>query len=423
MLHGFTRAWLKFQAGKRQPLALMYVSHDRASHHYQYIEELRGSDGVVSVRPVGTVITNYQMTRAILRDNRFVAYTPPNFPYPAPIRWALDRTEPGLPNPIEAPSMLALDPPDHTRFRKLVSRAFTARAVSVLEDRVREVTDELLDDLEGGECTDLMAAYARRLPIAIIAEMLGVPPADAPLLLELGNRIVALLDIGQSWAAYRDAMVALEEVDQYFDAHLASLRRTLAEDSAAEGILATIVRDGGLTDRELKATMALLLGAGFETTVNLIGNGIVALLRNPDQLVYLQANPDSWPNAIEEILRYEAPVQVTGRIATEDIAVEGHSFVSGELVVLLLGGANRDPAMFDRPYEFDVTRVNTRDHLAFSGGVHACLGASLARMEGVIALRSLFERFPNIEFVTGPTPAKSVNLHGFDSLPVKLDCT
>ncbi|WP_327083287.1 cytochrome P450 [Mycobacteroides chelonae] len=420
ILHGFTRVLLKHQASKGQPLALMYVGPDRTSRHYHYIEQMRGSCGVAVVKPVGSVITDNRMAREILRDNRFIAYTPPNFPYPAPLRWLLKRTESALPNPIEAPAMLALDPPEHTRFRKLVSKAFTARAVSLLEERVHEITHELLDDIESSRRVDLMAAYAHRLPIAIIAEMLGVPRSDTPMLLELGNRIVALLDLGQSWTAYRDAMSALEEIDRYFDMHLLSLRGALVNSPAAEGIMATIVRGGDLSDRELKATMTLLLGAGFETTVNLIGNGIVALLRNPEQLAYLHSRPGYWPNAIEEILRFDPPVQVTGRIATESVAVDGHNFASGELVVLLLGGANRDPAVFDQPHEFDVMRANAREHLAFSSGVHGCLGASLARMEAVIALRALFERFRDIELTSGPCPGPHVNLRGFGSIPVTL---
>lgn len=179
--------------------------------------------------------------------------------------------------------------------------------MSKLEDRVREVTTELLDNLERHERADLLHDYASQLPVAIIAEMLGVPRADAPFLLEWGNHGAALLDIGMTWSAYRDAIQALIEIDRYFDAHLVRLRGELAEDPTVDGILASIVRDGDLNDRELKATMALLLGAGFETTVNLIGNGIAALLRHPQQLAHLRENPDGWPNAVEEILRYDSP--------------------------------------------------------------------------------------------------------------------
>lgn len=411
-MHGISRVGLLTQV-RKMPLAALFLSPDRANNHYRYIEQIRSVGPIAPTRATGLVFTGLAQTREILRDHRFITMAPNNIPSPVLpqglSRWIFNRTEPGLPNPVEPPAMLAVDPPEHTRFRKLVSRAFTPRAVSKLEDRVREVTLELLDD------------YASQLPVAIIAEMLGVPREDAPFLLEWGNHGAALLDIGMTWSAYRDATQALIEIDRYFDAHLVRLRRELAQDPTIDGILASIVHDGDLNDRELKATMALLLGAGFETTVNLIGNGIVALLRHSEQLAYLQENPEGWPNAVEEILRYDSPVQVTGRVATETVEFDGHTLPAGSMAVLLLGGANRDPVVFDEPDVFDVSRANAREHVAFGSGVHVCLGASLARMEGVVALQSLFERFPELALAADPTPGKHVNLHGFGSLPVNLD--
>ncbi|MBB4855330.1 cytochrome P450 [Mycobacteroides chelonae] len=423
IMHGISRVALLTQVNKL-PLAAFFLGPDRANNHYRYIEQIRATGSVTPTRAGGLVFTGLALTREVLRDHRFITMAPTNMPSPilpaAFSRWVYTRTEPGLPNPVEPPAMLAVDPPEHTRFRKLVSTAFTPRAVSRLEDRVREVTAELLDNLERNEHADLLGDYASQLPVAIIAEMLGVPRADAPFLLEWGNHGAALLDIGMPWPAYRDATKALSEIDYYFDAHLVRLRRELAADPTVDGILASIVRDGDLNDRELKATMALLLGAGFETTVNLIGNGIVALLRHPEQLAYLRENPEGWPNAVEEALRYDSPVQVTGRVATETVEFEGHTLPAGSMAVLLLGGANRDPAVFDQPDVFDVTRPNARDHVAFGSGIHVCLGASLARMEGVVALQSLFERFPEITLAANPAPGKHMNLHGFGSLPVNL---
>ncbi|BAX99924.1 putative cytochrome P450 [Mycobacteroides stephanolepidis] len=422
-MHGISRVGLLTQV-RKMPLAALFLSPDRADNHYRYIEEIRSVGPIAPARATGLVFTGLAQTREILRDHRFITMAPNNIPSPVLpqglSRWIFDKTEPGLPNPVEPPAMLAVDPPEHTRFRKLVSRAFTPRAVNKLEDRVREVTLELLDNLERKERADLLEDYASQLPVAIIAEMLGVPREDAPFLLEWGNHGAALLDIGMTWSAYRDATQALIEIDRYFDAHLIRLRRELAQDPTIEGILASIVRDGDLNDRELKATMALLLGAGFETTVNLIGNGIVALLRHSEQLAYLRENPEGWPNAVEEILRYDSPVQVTGRVATETVEFDGHTLPAGSMAVLLLGGANRDPAVFDEPDVFDVSRANAREHVAFGSGVHVCLGASLARMEGVVALQSLFERFPELALAADPTPGKHVNLHGFGSLPVNL---
>lgn len=422
-MHGISRAALLTQV-RTLPLAALFLGPDRAEKHYRYIEEIRASGSVTPSRAGGLIFTDLALTREILRDNRFITMAPTNIPSPilplAFSRWVFARTEPGLPNPVEPPAMLAVDPPEHTRFRKLVSKAFTPRAVSKLEDRVREVTTELLDNLERHERADLLHDYASQLPVAIIAEMLGVLRADAPFLLEWGNHGAALLDIGMTWSAYRDAIQALIEIDRYFDAHLVRLRGELAEDPTVDGILASIVRDGDLNDRELKATMALLLGAGFETTVNLIGNGIAALLRHPQQLAHLRENPDGWPNAVEEILRYDSPVQITGRVATQTCEFEGHTLAAGSMAILLLGGANRDPAVFDQPDVFDVLRANAREHVAFGSGIHVCLGASLARMEGVVALQSLFERFPELVLAADPIPGKHVNLHGFGSLPVNL---
>ena len=181
-----------------------------------------------------------------------------------------------------------------------------------------------------------------------------------------------------------------------------------------------LAADGTLTDRELTANAALLIGAGFETTVNLIGNGIVMLLQHPEQLARLRDDPDLWPAAVEEILRLDSPVQMTARTAGCDVEIAGHHIAAGDMVALLLGGANRDPRVFTDPGNFDITRANARDHLAFASGVHACLGAALARIEGATALRALFETFPDLHLTAPPQRRGLVNLHGFERLPVQL---
>jgi cytochrome P450 len=178
--------------------------------------------------------------------------------------------------------------------------------------------------------------------------------------------------------------------------------------------------EGGLSDRELKSNAALLVGAGVETTVNLIGNGITALLEHPDQLALLRDDPDLWPSAIEEILRYDSPVQMTARTAHCDMEIAGVNLAKGEVVAMLLGGANRDPRVFDHPEHFDITRPNARDHLAFGSGIHVCVGAALARIEGVTALRELFARYPDMELAAVPEPRGLVNLNGYRRLPVHL---
>jgi cytochrome P450 len=175
-----------------------------------------------------------------------------------------------------------------------------------------------------------------------------------------------------------------------------------------------------LSRRELTANAALLIGAGVETTVNLIGNGIVLLLEHPEQLAMLRSSPELWPAAIEEILRFDSPVQMTVRTAHSDVEIDGERIRAGEMVILLLGGANRDPQVFTEPNRFDITRANARDHLAFASGMHVCLGAALARIEGTTALRALFERFPELHLDAPPSPRDLVTLHGYQRLPSRL---
>jgi cytochrome P450 len=195
-------------------------------------------------------------------------------------------------------------------------------------------------------------------------------------------------------------------------------------DNPGDDLLSQLVQvqdaEGGLTELELAGTAMLLLGAGFETTVNLIGNGTVQLLRHPEQLARLREDAELWPNAVEEILRYDSPVQRTARVAMADTEVAGQTVREGSLVACLLGGANRDPDVFSDPHAFDVGRPNARDHLAFSAGVHFCLGAALARMEGVIGLQALFDRFPDLALAGEPHRRGTRVLRGFDRIPVRL---
>src|SRR5439155_5979721 len=183
-----------------------------------------------------------------------------------------------------------------------------------------------------------------------------------------------------------------------------------------------LAADGTLTDHEFTANAALIVGAGFETTVNLIGNGIVLLLQHPEQLARLREDPDLWPAAVEEILRLDSPVQMTARTAARDVEIAGARIAAGDMVALLLGGANRDPHVFTDPARFNIIRANARDHLAFASGVHACLGAALARIEGATALRALFETFPDMRLTAPPERRGLINLHGYSRLPAQLVC-
>jgi len=211
-------------------------------------------------------------------------------------------------------------------------------------------------------------------------------------------------------------MNALRGFEEYLAEHIERLR----QDDETDSILADVVRNGDLTETEIRMLAGLLLGAGFVTTTHVLGKAVVALVRHPDQLAALRTNPDGWPNAIEEILRYDTTGQLTARIATEHVDIHGYSVSAGESIFLLVGGANRDPAVFEHPDVFDVTRANAREHISFGNGVHACLGAALARMELHVGLQSLFEHFPGLTLAGEPTFNGSIGLHGLKHLPVSL---
>jgi cytochrome P450 len=328
----------------------------------------------------------------------------------------IDVTTPRVLHPLEPPSLLATEPPDHTRYRKLVTRVFTARAVEQLRSRTEAIAHQLLDAVNPDIPNDLVSIYCGRLPVVVISEILGVPRGEQELVLELGTRGAPSLDFGLSWRSFREVYAGLRDFGQWLDAHIERLRRDPGEDLLSQLIEA---RDeqGTLDDRELKATAGLVLAAGFETTVNLLGNAIALLDANPDQRGRLLADPDPWPTAVDEALRLDPPVLMTGRVAGQATKVAGVPVREGALVLTVLAGANRDPKVFEQPGRFDVARPNARDHVAFSGGRHYCLGASLARMEGEVALRVLFELFPGLRLLPGARRRPTRILRGYETLP------
>jgi cytochrome P450 len=324
--------------------------------------------------------------------------------------------------------MLAVDPPVHTRYRRLVTRAFTARAVARLRERTAAVATELLDDLErtaratGGR-VDLVTGYASLLPVTVISEMLGVPTSMREQFLAWGDGAAASLDMGLDRARYAEVQQNIAAIEGWMRAHLRRLRRDPGDDLLST--LVTMSDDDGseLTETELVATASLVLGAGFETTVNLIGNGAALLFAHPDQRALLAEQPSRWPNAVDEILRVESPVQRTARRARRATTVHGVPIAQNELVVTLLAAANRDPKVFTDPHTFDITRTNAKDHVSFSSGIHYCLGAALARMEGEVALRALFDRFPDLTPAGKPHRRGTRVLRGYDAMPVTLTTT
>jgi hypothetical protein len=251
----------------------------------------------------------------------------------------------------------------------------------------------------------------------VIAEIMGIPEQMHADLLQIGNDAAMTLDPALTWRDFRTADRAIRKAAVMFDEHIATLRRAPGDDLLSE--LVQISADGDrLSDEELRVNALLLLGAGFETTVNLIGNAVCLLFAHRDQLEALQADASGWPNAVDEALRFDAPVQVTVRVAGSDTEVAGQPVPAGRAVLLMLGAANRDPDVFADPDRFDVTRAEARLHLAFSAGIHYCLGAQLARLEAAIALQTLFERFPSLALGGAPVRRNTRVLHGFASLPV-----
>jgi cytochrome P450 len=330
--------------------------------------------------------------------------------------WAEDPDQLG---PLVPPSLLVSEPPDHTRYRKLVTRVFTARAVENLRARTQQIADELLDSVDGRDPIDLISAYCSQLPVTVIAEILGVPPEDRARVLEFGNAAAPSLDLGLNYGEFRRVERGLKQFETWLDAHLNQLRRHSGDDLMSQ--LVRVQEEGvGLDDAELKATAGLVLAAGFETTVNLLGNGIALLQQHPDQLQRLRHDPSLWPNAVDEVLRMDPPVLLTGRLCTADTEVAGVRVRRGEVVTTLLAGANRDPGVFTDPSLFDVGRENARDHVSFSAGRHYCLGASLARMEGEVGLRTLFDRFPDLRLEPGAERRPTRILRGYERLPARL---
>jgi cytochrome P450 len=414
-----SRTALRLLARRGDPLAkLLTFDINPVDDIYPLIERVRLRGQMSPIFKTGGWVTaDAQIVRAVLRDDRFRTIKPQDRTPFRFARWILAKTDPDVPNPIEPPSLLVSDPPEHTRLRRPISRAFTPRAIDALRARTHEIADELLDGLEGRTECDLVADYTSQIPVAIIAEMIGMPRDEIPYLQESAGTISRLIGTSAAcWRDFRSGIIVLRDFDRHIATHIQRLRN----DHTGESILSDVVHDGDLTESELRMLAGLLLGAGFVTTTHVLSKAVVTLIRHPDQLAALSANPDGWPAAVEEILRYDTAGQVVPRIATENVDVHGYSVKTDEALFLLAGGANRDPAVFENPGVFDTTRANAREHLSFSTGIHVCLGATLARMELHIGLQSLFERYPNLTLAGEPAFNNSIGLHGLTQLPVSL---
>ncbi len=324
-------------------------------------------------------------------------------------------------DPNRTRSLLFMDPPDHTRLRNLVARAFTPRRIEGLRAATEAITAELLDAMPAdGTPVDLIQAFAYPLPVRVICNLLGIPEADEAVFTGWSRGIARSLDPTVLRSPAIDA--AIEQARSELRAYLGELleaRRKNPGDDLLSG-LALVEADGDrISSGEVPSLAVLLLVAGHETTVNLIGNGVLALLRAPEQLALLRRSPDLVGAAVDELLRFDGPVQITQRIATEDMEVVGCQVRRGDEILLVLGAANRDPAVFAEPYRLDVTR-DARRHVGFGGGIHHCLGAVLARMETQIALAALLDRFGRIDLAGVPVRRPTFTLRGLESLPVAL---
>jgi cytochrome P450 len=319
----------------------------------------------------------------------------------------------------ESRSFLFLDPPDHTRLRGLVNKAFTPRVVESLRPRIEARVRELLDRVAPVGEMDVIEDLAYPLPVQIICEMLGVPPADHVRFRSWTKEAARSLD--PEFAVSPEELERRQRVFEEFQAYFTELvaqRRADSRDDLISALIAAEDEGNKLSERELISTCILLLIAGHETTVNLIGNGTLALLRHPDQLALLRDDPSLIKSAVEELLRYDPPVQLTGRVALEDMQFGGKTLRAGEQAVLLLGAANHDPAQFPEPERLDIRREDNR-HLAFGMGIHFCLGAPLARVEGQIAIGELVRRFDALELAVEEPPYKeNLTLRGLAALPI-----
>jgi pimeloyl-[acyl-carrier protein] synthase len=381
---------------------------------YPFYARLRTEDPVHQ-SPLGFwVLTRYDDVVTTLRDPRFgrAGFHP---------MLAGGQTRTASPDRLP-PSMLFQDPPDHTRLRALVNKAFTPRVVEAMRPHIQEIVDRLLDRVLPTGTMDVIEDLAYPLPVTVICEMLGVPVTDQAAIRQWSADLARSLD-----AIGPQADVAVQErgeqarhaLAEYFRAQIPERRRQPRSDLLS-ALIAVEEQGDRLTERELLAMCVLLFVAGHETTVNLIGNGMLALLRHPDELERLRAEPPLIPSAVEELLRYDSPVQRSARIPSADVVIDGHTIRQGTMVVAAIGAANRDPAQFADPDRLDVARRDNR-HVSFGFGIHFCLGAPLARLEGQVAIGTLIRRAPHLRQASEALEwRESSTLRGLKALPVTL---
>ena len=388
----------RFESGVDfNPLA----SELRADPLPQY-EKLRSKDPVHRMRLVdGWILTRYEDIDMVLRDHRRFGNLGRDYGY------------------LPYISMLDLDPPEHTRLRSLVVHGFTPRAVNSLEPRIAKMVDELLEELAGKPRFDLIHDIAFPLPIIVIAELLGVPPEDRDKFREWSEVAALVVDPLLDSQQIRDVRQTIEELFDYLEA-IAEDRRRHPQDDLVTALV-NAEEDGERLSREdLLINLVLVLVAGNETTRNLIGNGTLALMKNPDQLQRLRDDPGLLDSAIDEMLRYDSPVQLDSRIARESVEIGGKRIEPDQRVLCALGAANHDPEVFPEPERFDVGRA-PRNHLSFGRGIHYCLGAPLAKLEARVVFTGLLSRFETLRLVAEPRYRDQITLRGLEDLWLETD--
>lgn len=383
----------------RDPMAMMELRPGRRNPYAIY-ERLRAQGPLTTTRPGYLATTSHAICRSVLRDRNFAVRMPDD----------------GQPSQEDSGmSFLDMNPPDHTRLRRLAMPAFSPKKMAEYRPRIETTVDRLLD--RAGAEFDLVSALAAPLPIAVVTDLLGIPDADADRFARIGTVIGSALDGIQSLSHASRLMAANVELTELFEDLLTLRRREPADDIVSQLVA---VEGDQIKPGEMVPMCVLLLVAGFETTVNLIGNAVNAGLNHPDQWAALCADPETMaPKAVAETLRFDPPVQRTGRFALESTELAGVPVAPGRFVVTLIGAANRDPEVYPDADRFDISRDPETDHLAFSAGIHYCVGAPLATLEATIALRKLAERMPDLQRAGRVQRRNATTIRGPLRLPVR----
>lgn len=388
------RALLAFER-LESGVACNLLSPEFTENPYRMYDRLREKGPVHRMRLLDAwMITGYRETDSVLRDHRTFTNGDRGFAF------------------TDIRTLLHSDPPDHTRLRALVVKAFASRAVARMEGRIRQIADDLLDAVEDSGRFDVMKSFAAPLPVIVIAEMMGIPPEDRDRFRTWSDDLALSVEPILSQRQIAAIRKSWDEIFDYFD-RIIDRKRKEPGDDLISALIAAEEEGAKLTHDEVLSTLMLLLVAGNETTRNLIGNGLLALLNHPDQLRSLRDDPGLMDGAVAELLRYDSPVQLDGRYIREDCTVGGKRLRAGQQVLCALGAANRDPSVFAEPHRLNIAR-DEASHISFGRGIHYCLGAALAMLEGKVALGALLERFGSIAPAATPRFRKLVVLRGLD---------